>query len=161
MLGMRDIVWSLLICGALSFFFELRPAWDARRFVERESRAGFLEAYAGHRFLNGELILPAGVSSARVDPMAVEVLARRLEINAERTAWNGKKAELVVRHLIQLVDGSPGGRDASQDVHVQIEKQDGHWIYTLFEVRGRGAIEEPNTSNPWAQVLRSGPPNPS
>jgi hypothetical protein len=154
MISMRDAVWSLLICGALTLFFECRPAWDAQRFVERESQAGFLEAYAGHRFMNGEIIQPASGGGMQVDPLASTVMSRHFEITAMRMSWNGKKVELLARHLIQLAEGDRGGTDASQDVRVQLEKQGGHWIYTLFEVRERGPIEDPNGANPWSRAIR-------
>jgi hypothetical protein len=36
---------------------------------------------------------------------------------------------------------------------VQIEKRRGSWFYTLFEVRGRGTLADPNKRNPWAAAL--------
>jgi len=155
MFGARDAVWSLAICAALTLLVQCRPMWSARRFIERESKAGFRQAYAGHRFLDGEVITgPKG--GAHLDPTAPMVTLRRLEVTAERTSWTGKKAEFVVRHLIQLQGLDPAGNDASQEIHVQIEKRGGGWVYTLFQVRGRGAIPEPNARNPWAFALEPG-----
>jgi hypothetical protein len=153
--GARDVVWSLAICAALTLLVQCRPAWSARRFIERESKAGFLEAYAGHRYLNGEVIMPKN-GGAHLDPMAPMVLTRRLEITAERTNWSGAKAEFVVRHLVQVQDLAPGGTDATREVHVQIEKQAGSWTYTLFEVRDVGAVANPNARNPWAIAFEPG-----
>jgi len=150
----RDIGWAVLICLLLTFVWDCRPARDARLFVERESQAGFDEAYTGHRFISGELIVKPGAGGGHADPMAVEVTARRFEIKAQRTSFSGRSSELVVRHVIKLMDGTAEGHDASQEIHVRLAKQDGHWVYVLFEVRGRGEIEGPNESNPWARALR-------
>ncbi|MGH8310853.1 MAG: hypothetical protein ACRETX_13795, partial [Steroidobacteraceae bacterium] len=152
--GVRDVVWSVVICVALTLFVQCRPVWSARRFIERESNAGFVEAYTGRRFANGEVIAGFG-KGAHVDHTAPLVVFRRLEITAERSAWTGKKAEFVVRHLIEL-QGLSGDADPSQEIHVQIERQGPRWVYTLFEVRGSGPIEAPNTGNPWARALKRG-----
>jgi hypothetical protein len=154
MFGARDVVWSLAICAALTLLVQCRPVWSARRFIERESTNGFREAYAGRRYLSGEVIVPQS-GGAHLDPMAPMVLLRRLEISAERTSWTGDKAEFVVRHLIQLQGVDPAGDDASQEIHVQIEKRGGSWFYTLFEVRGRGTVADPNERNPWAVALEA------
>ncbi len=156
MLGVRDIGWALFLCLVLTLLLQCRPTWEARRFLERESRAGFLEAYAGHRYLSGEAIGPDSSFGLRVDPMATAVMTRRFEITAEKISLTGNGAEFVARQLIQLADGSPGGADASQEVHVRIAKQDGHFVYTRFEVRGQGEIDEPNAANPWARAIRNG-----
>jgi hypothetical protein len=155
MFGARDAVWSLAICAALTLLVQCRPAWSARRFIERESKAGFRQAYAGHRFVDGEVITGAS-GGAHLDPTAPMVMLRRLEITAERASWTGKRAEFVVRHMIQLQGLDPAGDDASQEIHVQIEKRGARWTYTLFQVRGRGAVPDPNARNPWALALESG-----
>jgi hypothetical protein len=152
MLGTRDVVWSLLICAALTLLTQCRPAWSARRFIERESRTGFELAYAGRRFVSGEII-SAGGQGTHIDPLAPMVTLRRLEITAERLSWTGDKAEFVVRHAITVQGADPQGDDASQEIHVRIEKQGSGWVYTLFEVRDRGSIADPNTGNPWARAL--------
>ena len=119
--------------------------------VEREAEVGFQEAYAGHRWLrSGDIITPPG-GGVHVDPMAAPVTMRRLEITAEAVGWSGNKAEFVARHLLDL-----GGEDATQEVHVKIEKRLGSWSYTSFIVRGRGEIAEPNAGNPWTRALRLG-----
>ena len=155
MFGARDVVWSIAICAALTLMLQCRPAWSARRFIEHDAKAGFLQDYAGHLYLNGEVIVPEG-GGAQVDPMAAPVVSRQLEITAERTAFIGNKAEFVVRHLIQLEGAGKAGSDASQEVHVQLKKQGGVWIYTLFEIRGRGLLSNPNSGNPWARALDEG-----
>jgi hypothetical protein len=155
MFGARDVVWSLAICAALTLLVQCRPAWSARRFIERESKAGFQEVYAGRRFINGEVITAPG-AGAHVDPLAPMVVQRRLDITAERISWTGDKAEYVVRHAIAVQGATAQGDDASQDIHVQIEKQGARWVYTRFEVRGVGAIADPNQGNPWARALQPG-----
>ena len=155
MLGARDVVWSIAICAALTLLAQCRPAWSARRFIERESQAGFQEAYAGRRLLSGEVITAEG-KGVHLDTTAPMVTFRRLDITAERMSWTGDKAEFVVRHAISVTSADPQGEDASQDIHVQIEKQGSRWVYTLFEVRGRGSIADPNTGNPWARALAPG-----
>jgi hypothetical protein len=152
MLGTRDVIWSLVICAALTLLMQCRPSWSARRFIERESKAGFEQAYSGRRFLGGEIITADG-KGTHIDPMAPMVTLRRLEITAERMSWMGDKAEFVVRHAIAVTGDDPQGEDASQEIHVQIEKQGSGWTYTLFEVRGRGSIADPNAGNPWARAL--------
>lgn len=153
MFSLRDAVWSILICLALFAVFDFRPAWDARRFVERDSQRGFLEAYAGHRYVNGEVITPAEGKGLHVDPLAPVVVSTRLEVTAERVAWNGKRAELVVHHVVELAETGAGSQ-AAHDVHLRLEKRDGAWVYTLFELRGRGPLEDPEQSNPWSRALR-------
>jgi hypothetical protein len=54
------------------------------------------------------------------------------------------------------MDGTAEGHDVSQEIHVRIARESGRWVYVLFEVRGRGAIEDPNSSNPWARAIREG-----
>lgn len=152
MFGARDVVWSLLICAALTLLVQCRPAWSARRFIERESSAGFQEAYAGRRFVHGEVISAPG-KGAHLDPMAPLVTTRQLHIEAERMSWKGDRAEFVVRHAIALQGLTSAGDDVSQDIHVQIERQGPRWVYTLFEVRGRGPLDAPNDGNPWARAL--------
>ena len=152
MFGVRDAVWSILVCAALTLMLQCRPAWSAQHFIEREAKAGFLEAYAGHRFLNGEVIAPEG-QGAQVDPMAAAVVSQRMEITAERMAFSGNKAEFVVRYLIQLDGLGAAGNEASREIHVQLKKQGGLWVYSLFEIRGRGQLQNPNSGNPWARAL--------
>jgi hypothetical protein len=147
----RDAVWAVLVCFAITFMVQCRPAWEARRFIQRESQEGFYEAYSGHRFVSGEVISSGG--GVHADPMASTVSDRRLVIQAERIGWTGNKAEFVVRHRIELADGD--GIAASQDVHVQIKRDGKSWVYTLFEVRGRGPLHEPNAGNPWARALNA------
>jgi hypothetical protein len=155
MFDARDVIWSSAICAALTLLLQCRPAWSARRFIERESKAGFAEAYQGHRVLGGEVIVQNG-SGTRFDPLAPMVTARRLEITAERTSWTGDKAEFVVRHVIELQGFTSAGSDASQEIHVRIEKRGARWQYTLFQVRDRGPLPDPNARNPWAVTLKPG-----
>lgn len=155
----RDVAWSLLICFGLTFMLQWRPSLQARSFIERDSRDGFYEAYAGHRFVSGELISVGG--AARVDPMASAVSDRRLQIQAERISWNGSRVEFVVRHRIELAAASAAGDDVSQDVHLKLQRDGTHWAYTLFEVRGHPPLNEPNTGNPWARALREASPAPA
>jgi hypothetical protein len=147
MFGARDVVWSILICAALTLVTQCRPEFSARTFLERESQAAFDQAYAGRRFIDGEII--AGGGGAHVDPMAPAVLSRRFEIKAAQLNWTGDRAEFVVRHSIQLV-----GSDASQDIHLRLEKHGARWVYTLFEVRGRSPLADPDRENPFARALR-------
>jgi hypothetical protein len=149
----RDAVWAVLVCFAITFMVQCRPAWEARRFIQRESQEGFYQAYSGHRYVSGEVI-GSGSAGVRVDPMASTVSDRRLVIQAERIGWTGNKAEFVVRHRVELADGDSIA--ASQDVHVQIKREGKSWVYTLFEVRGRGPLNEPNAGNPWARALNDG-----
>jgi hypothetical protein len=88
-----------------------------------------------------------------VDPLAATVVSRRLEFVADRTGFSGNKAEFVVRHVIQLDGLGPTGHDPSQEVHVEIKKQGASWVYSLFEIRGRGELPNPNSGNPWARAL--------
>jgi hypothetical protein len=156
-LGVRDFGWAVMICFGLTFAWDCRPARDARRFVERESREGFLDAYTGHRFVTGELIMPESSGGAHADPTAIEVMARRFEIIAQRTAFSGGNAELVAKHVIKLMDGTAEGHDVSQEVHVRIARESGRWVYVLFEVRGHGVVDDPNSGNPWARAIRQTP----
>jgi hypothetical protein len=152
MLGVRDIVWSALICGALVLFFDCRPAWQARRFLEQHAEAGFLQAYAGHRWSGSDTIIkPKDAGGARDRTLARRVQKQRLDFKAQRMSWSGKRGEFVVRHVIHLEDGTPFGEDVSQDIHLRIEKRFGRWHYTLFEVRGAGAID--TTGNPFLEAL--------
>jgi hypothetical protein len=145
-LGVRDLVWAVGICMALTWVVQWRPSWSARRFIERESRAGFETAFAGHRFANGEIVTSNG--SAQTDPTVPAITFYRLEVDAEELNWNGSRAEFVVRHRIELE-----GRDASQDVHLRLEKRGSQWNYTHFEVRGHPPLEDPSADNPWSRTL--------
>lgn len=149
--GARDMVWSVVICAAALVYVQCRPAWSARRFIEREAEVGFQQAFARHRFVDGELITTVG-KGAHLDPLAPVVTVHDVDITAERLAWNGKSADFVVRHRIELQDDT----DASMEVHVRIEMRGSSWVYTLFEVRGAGELPQPNADNPWARALRSG-----
>lgn len=152
MFGVRDLVWSAIICGVLSYFVQCRPAMSARRFVERECDAAFEQAYAGHRYLNGEIV---GSGGGYVDPMAPAVVLRRLEIEAQEGSWNGKRAEFVVRHLVQLGGTGADGTDASHDIHLRLERRDARWVYTLFQVRGQPPLDDPGEGNPFARAFSS------
>jgi hypothetical protein len=148
MLGVRGLIWSAAICAVITLFAQCRPTWSARRFIERQAAAGFEQAFTGHRFSGGDSV----VGGTSVDPMLPTITTHAVEITAERIAWNGNRAEFVVRHRVEL-DGAP---NATQDVHVQIEKRNGQWVYERFEVRGSGEMSEPNRDNPWARALREG-----
>jgi hypothetical protein len=150
MLGVRDLAWSALICAALTLLVQCRPAWSARRTVERDARDAFFEAYEGHRTLGGEVIAPTGKNGVRSDPLASPVTYRRFEITADRLSWGGNKAELVARHVVEL-----GGEPASTiEAHVKLEKRGRRWMYTLFEVRNGAALDELDSGNPWLRVLQ-------
>lgn len=160
MLGLRDVVWSVVICGALTLMFQCRPAWSARSTVERDAFDGFLAAYKGHRDIDGDVIAPKG-QGAYVDPLASEVSRRSFEITAERISWTGGKAELVARHSVELV-ASPPATD-TVEVHVTLERRGNRWAYTSFEVRDGPAITDLDSDNPWIRALAKGsaePPQP-
>ena len=142
------MVWSALICAALTLLFQCRPQWNARRTLERDARDAFLETYKGHRDLAGEVVAPAG-KGVHVDAMASPVTHRRFEIIADRLSWAGNKAELVALHVVELA-GEP---EARVEAHVKLEKRGGRWVYTLFEVRGGPSITELDIGNPWLRVL--------
>lgn len=144
----RDWLWAVGICGLLLLAFHYRPLWNARRFVQHESEAGFFEAYAGHRWVNGAVISNGG--GAVTDVMATPILSRRLQIEAENVSLNGRRAEFVVRHIVKLAGPSPGGEDRSQEVHVKLRRRGSGWDYTHFQVRGRPALTLPVEGNPWA-----------
>ena len=148
---MRDIFWSILICFAATFLMQCQPTWSARRFVQDEAKAGFDEAYAGYRLADGQLVTAPNRKGARANPLAPMITFHRVEIIAERTNWNGKKVELVIRHRIEL-----DGNDASREIHVQLARENGDWLYTLFEVRGLGELSDPNAKddNPFARALQ-------
>ena len=154
MFGIRDLLWSFLICALLTLGFQCRPAYEVRRFVERESQLGFAEAYSGHRYLTGELIQPYAAGGVHVDPSAATVVSRALEIEAERIGWDGRRAELVVHHAIQLATDTPHSASTTQAIHLTLEKQGGAWSYTSFDVQGQGPIAAPNDGNPWARALK-------
>lgn len=146
----RDWLWALGICAALTLVFYYRPLWSARRFVQQESEQGFLEAYAGHRWMSGAIIEASGSSGAVTDPMATPVLTRRLNIEAEDISFNGRRAEFVVRHVIRVADHTPGGEDRSEQIHVKLHRRGSRWEYEHFQALGRPALELPADENPWA-----------
>lgn len=148
MLGTRDVVWSIGICAALLVLTQWRPSFSARTFLERESQEAFERVYAGHRTLDGNII-GDGKGGTHVDPMAPAVLSRSLEIQASQMNWTGSSGEFVVRHAIHLAGG-----DASQDIHVRLEKRRSRWVYTHFQVRGRDALTELDRENPFIRALR-------
>ena len=148
MLGARDVVWSIGICAALLVYTQWRPNFSARTFLERESQTAFERVYAGHRTLDGNVIGDAS-GGTHVDPMAPAVLSRRLEIKASQLNWTGDRGEFVLHHATHLVGG-----DASQDIHLRLEKRGSRWVYTLFQVRGRDPMTEPDRENPFIRALR-------
>jgi hypothetical protein len=147
MLGTRDVVWSIAICAALLVYTQWRPSFSARTFLEHESQEAFERVYAGYRKVDGNII-GDGKGGAHVDPMAPAVLSRRLEIQASQLNWTGSSGEFVVHHAIHLANG-----DASQDIHVRLEKRGSRWVYTHFQVRGRDALAEPDRENPFVRAL--------
>jgi hypothetical protein len=149
MFGVRDAVWSIVICALVTVFVQCRPAWSARRFLTREADAGFDEAFAGYRFVNGHVITPAG-RGVHSDALTPRVTFRRLEIKAERVAWNGSNAEFVVRYMIEV----DGDSSPTREVHVQVERRGPRWVYTRFDVRGMGDLVDPNGSSPWKRALK-------
>jgi len=149
MLGFRDLVWSALICAALTLMFQCRPAWNARRALERDARDAFLETYKGHRDLGGEVIAPAG-KGVHIQPMASPITHRHFAITAERLSWSGSKAELIAVHEVELA-GEPA---STIEAHVKLEKRGSRWVYTLFEVRDGPALGELDIGNPWLRALR-------
>ena len=148
MFGARDVVWSVLICTLLTVFFQCRPVWNARRTLERDAREAFLEAYKGHRELDGDVIAPAG-HGVQSDPLASVITHRRFEIIADRVSWAGNKAELVALHVVELA----GDPTETVEAHVKLEKRGSRWTYTHFEVRDVGLIPEPGIGNPWLRAL--------
>jgi len=150
--SLRDIVWSVLVCVALTGALQLLPAWSAHSQVERDALEGFVQAYAGYRYLSGDVITPRD-RGVQVDPLRPPVVRRRLDITAEKINWSGNKVELIAYHMIELADGSPGNADASQEVHVRLERRGSHWVYTLFDVRSGPSLEVLGGGNPWAQAL--------
>ncbi len=148
MLGARDVVWSIGICATLLVYTQWRPNVSARSFLERESQAAFERAYAGHRYIDGDIV-GAGEGGMQVDPMAPAVLSRRFEITASQLDWTGDRAEFVVRHAVHLA-----GSDATQDIHLRLEKRGARWIYTRFQVRGHTALADPDRENPFLRALR-------
>lgn len=157
MLRGRDFVWAIGVCAGLTLAFHYRPLWSARRFVQRESQAGFFQAYEGHRWIDGQLIGGGGGEGSRAgakwDPLALPVMARGLVIQAEHVNWKGDRAAFVVRHFVKVQDGTPGGQDASSEIHVELRKQRGDWRYTRFQVRGTSPMPLPIEGNPWARAL--------
>jgi hypothetical protein len=153
MLRGRDLLWALAICAALTLVFHYRPLWSARRFVQRQSQVGFVEAYHGHRWIDGQLVGGGSNTGAQWDPLLPPILARSLVIQAENVNWKGDRAGFVVRHIVKLQDGSPGGQDASSEIHVELRKQRGDWRYTRFQVRGSSPMEPPIEGNPWTRAL--------
>ena len=145
----RDAVWSVLCCAALFVLFQLRPAWTARRFVERDSRAGFEQAFSGFRFDDGKMIRGEGCRTTPVFGVP-SVQSRALTIEAERINWLGNKAEFVVRHRVEFTRGEP----VEQDIHVALRKSGERWLYTLFTLRGAAELELPD-GNPWAHALQA------
>lgn len=156
MLRGRDLLWAIAVCASLTLAFYYRPLWSARRFVQRESQVGFLQAYEGHRWIDGQLI-GGGSTSAKWDPLAQAVMTRSLIIEAENVSWKGDRAAFVVRHVVKLQDGAPGGEDASTEIHVELRKQSGDWRYTRFQVRGTSPMQLPIEGNPWARALANRP----
>ena len=149
MFGARDVVWSVVICAAMTLLFQCRPAWNARRAVERDAYDAFLEAYKGQRELDGDVIAPAG-GGVHIDPLASPVTHRRFEILADRVSWAGNKAELVALHVVELA-AEPA---STVEAHVKLEKRGSRWVYTQFEVRDRGPIDDLESDNPWMDALR-------
>lgn len=150
MFGVRDVVWSVLICAVMTVFFQCRPAWSARRALERDAREAFLEAYKGRRELDGDVIAPDGQLGVRVDPLGAVVTHRRFEILADRVSWAGNKAELVALHVVELA-AEP---TSTVEAHVKLEKRAGRWVYTHFEVRDLGPLAQLGFGNPWLHALQ-------
>jgi hypothetical protein len=149
MFGARDLVWSALICAALTLLFQCRPQYSARRMLERDARDAFLEAYKGRRDLTGEVVSPAG-QGVHVDPMAGPITHRRFEILADRLSWAGNKAELVALHVVEVVGEPP----ARVEAHVKLEKRGSRWVYTQFAVRDGPSFAALDMGNPWLIALR-------
>lgn len=158
MINVRDIIWAAVICLFLTLGIYYRPAWDARSFVREQAEDGFRIAYDGHRFISGEPIVSPQKSGTHHDPLKIGVLRRRFYIEAERVAWNGASAEFVVRHLIRLEGNTIEGEDASQDIHVRLERTNRGWAYTHFRVRGQGAVEDLDAGNPFATAASRAKP---
>ena len=148
---MRDLGWAFGLCAALVVLVQCRAEWSATSAVTRDAEQGFLQAYEGSRFITGDLISPGNGGYA--DPLKPMIDVRRFEILAARQGLTGRSIELVARHVIKLVDGTPGGEDASQEVHAKLERKGSQWIYTLFETRDGQLLEPPGEGNPWARAL--------
>lgn len=151
MFGARDIGWAFGLCAVLVLFVQCRSEWSAKAAVEHDAEQGFLQAYEGSRFITGELVSPGHGGYA--DPLKPMIDTRRFEILAERQGLTGRSIELVARHVIKLVNGTPGGEDASQEVHAKLERKGSQWVYTLFETRDGQLVEPPGDGNPWARAL--------
>jgi hypothetical protein len=149
--GIRDLGWALGLCTALVVLVQCRTEWSAKAAVERDAQQGFLQAYDGSRYITGELITPGHGGYA--DPLKPMIDARRFELLAARQGLTGRSIELVARHVIKLVNGTPGGEDASQEVHAKLERKGSQWVYTLFETRDGQLLEPPGEGNPWARAL--------
>jgi hypothetical protein len=149
--GARDVGWALGLGMLLVVLVQCRAEWSAQAAVERDATQGFLEAYAGSRFLSGELVTPGNGGYA--DPLKPTIEAHRFEILAKRQSLSGRAVELVARQIIKLVNGVPGGEDASQEVHVKLERKGSGWEYTLFETRDGQLLQPPGDGNPWSRAL--------
>ena len=150
MFGVRDLVWSVLICVVMTAFFQCRPVWSARRTLERDAREAFLQAYKGRRELDGTVIAPDGQPGVPLDALAAAVTHRRFEILADRVSWAGNKAELVALHVVELA----AEKTSTVEAYVKLEKRAGRWVYTHFEVRDLGPLAQPGFGNPWLHALQ-------
>jgi hypothetical protein len=151
-MGPRDLIWAVLICLGLNYYLHTRPLGQARSFMERESLEGFRRAFIGHKFLTGELIMPQAGGKVFEDTHSSPVNTRQLDVQAEELAWDGRRAEFVVRHLVTVVDGTPEGTDVGHQVHVTLEKDGGDWHYGQFQVLGQPA-QALGDGNPWEAAL--------
>ena len=149
----RDFAWALAICLGLTLFFHYRPLWSARRFVQEQSLTGFQSAYAGSRWVSGQLITSERAAGAEQNVFAPIVMARRLNIQGETVSFDGKRAEFVVKHVVKLAGGVPGQDEDVTDVHVKLHRRGSRWTYEHFQVRGRDPVEAVS-GNPWTEAVR-------
>ena len=147
--GKRDFVWSLVLCGALLFVFHYRPLWSAHHLLRTDSEDAFREAYSGRRWVGGEIIAPRGQSGGIIDPAAALVRSQKLDVVAEEMSWTGTRAQLVVRHRVEI----DTGRAKETTAYVRLERREGRWQYAHFEVRGQAPLETPITGNPFRDTL--------
>lgn len=147
--GVRDLVYALLVCALLIVALDCRPSRSARSWIEREAEAGFVAAYAGHRWAADNSSI--GGDRATGGAGLPRVQAQQLEILGQRMNWSGSRGRFVVRHVVELEEDED---DASRELYVEIERRDGQWRYTRAELRGEGPLA--TSRNPFQQALRTG-----
>jgi hypothetical protein len=147
----RDAVWGLVFGVVLVLALQSYPLLRAERFVERDAKLAFREAFAGRRMVDGTLIERPG-GGGNTLPTAAPIDFVSFHILAEHVSWHGREAELVVHHVIGF-DRTRDDANLVHDVHVKVAKHGSQLRYEHFQVRGHPARPLPIVGNPWTPLM--------